>query len=150
MTEIDFATEKDLHLLVDLIADLFSLEGDFEPDPEKQLRALRAILDNPGVGRLFVLRAEGKVVGMANALITVSTAEGGSVLQLEDVIVRSEYRGKGLGRQLVEHALRWARELGMTRVTLLADRDNQGALDFYRKLGFEQSHMTALRKNLRI
>ena len=36
----------------------------------------------------------------------------------------------------------------MTRVTLLADRDNAPALDFYRKLGFELSNMTVLRKRL--
>jgi GNAT superfamily N-acetyltransferase len=85
---------------------------------------------------------------MANALITVSTAEGGRVLLLEDVIVRREHRGGGLGRRLVEHVLAWAREQGMTRITLLADRDNRAALDFYRRLGFEPSHMTVLRKKL--
>jgi ribosomal protein S18 acetylase RimI-like enzyme len=38
----------------------------------------------------------------------------------------------------------------MTRVTLLADRDNQAALDFYRKLGFENSNMTVLRKQIQM
>jgi ribosomal protein S18 acetylase RimI-like enzyme len=36
----------------------------------------------------------------------------------------------------------------MTRVTLLADRDNKAALDFYHALGFEHSNMKVLRKNL--
>jgi ribosomal protein S18 acetylase RimI-like enzyme len=65
---------------------------------------------------------------------------------LEDVIVRREHRGSGLGRRLVEQVLDWAREQGMTRITLLADQDNQAALDFYRRLGFEKSNMTVLRK----
>jgi GNAT superfamily N-acetyltransferase len=106
------------------------------------------IFDDPALGRLFVLRVGGKVAGMANALITISTAEGGRVLLLEDVIVHKEYRGGGLGRSLVEQVLVWAREEGMTRISLLADRDNQAALDFYRKLGFASSHMTVLRKAL--
>ena len=112
------------------------------------MNGLRLILDNPSLGRLFVLRIGGKVAGMANALITISTAEGGRVLLLEDVIVRSEHRGGGLGRRLIEHVLQWAREQGMTRVTLLADIDNRAALDFYRKLGFENSNMTVLRKKM--
>jgi len=146
--EISFATAADLAHLADLLAELFTLESDFQPERDKQLRGLRAILDDPNIGRLFVLRLDGKVAGMANALITVSTAEGGRVLLLEDVIVSRAHRGGGLGRQLVEHVLDWARGQGMTRVTLLADRDNHSALDFYRKLGFENSNMTVLRKEI--
>ncbi len=145
---IDFATESDLPRLADLLAELFTLESDFAPNRDKQLSGLRAILGEPALGRLFVLRVAGEVAGMANALITVSTAEGGKVLLLEDVIVSREYRGGGLGRRLVEHVLDWAAQQGMTRVTLLADRENTPALDFYRKLGFEPSFMTVLRKRL--
>lgn len=145
---IDFAILDDLPHLADLLAELFALESDFVPEREKQLRGLQLVLDNPETGRLFVLRIGGEVAGMANALITVSTAEGGRVLLLEDVIVRREHRGGGLGRKLVEHVLEWAKQQGMTRVTLLADRDNHAALDFYRRLGFESSHMTVLRKPL--
>jgi GNAT superfamily N-acetyltransferase len=143
--EIGFAADDDLPQLAELLAELFELESDFRPQCDKQLRGLRMILDDPALGRLFVLRINGKVAGMANALITISTAEGGRVLLLEDVIVNKEYRGGGLGRKLVEHVLAWAREQGMTRITLLTDRDNQAALDFYRKLGFASSQMTVLR-----
>src|SRR5512135_37098 len=146
--QIDFANKNDLPHLVELLAELFALESDFTPDPDKQLRGLLTILDEPELGRLFVVRADGKVVGMANALITISTAEGGRALLLEDVIIHREHRGGGLGRQLVEHVLRWAKLRGIVRVTLLADRDNQPALDFYRKLGFGDSHMTVLRRKL--
>lgn len=148
MIAIGFANLDDLPQLAELLAELFTLESDFHPECDKQLRSLRLILDNPAQGKLFVLRVDGKVAGMANALITISTAEGGRVLLLEDVIIRSAHRGEGLGRRLVEHVLVWAKAQGMTRVTLLADRDNQDALDFYRKLGFASSHMMVLRKPL--
>jgi GNAT superfamily N-acetyltransferase len=146
--EILYAEHGDLEQLADLLAELFTLENDFHPDREKQLCGLRLILDNPVLGKLFVLRDQGMVAGMANVLVTISTAEGCRVAMLEDVIVRNEYRGKGLGRRLVEHILNWARTEGMARVTLLADRDNKAALDFYRKLGFERSHMTVLRRGV--
>jgi GNAT superfamily N-acetyltransferase len=146
--EISFATANDLPFLADLLNELFTLESDFRPDQVKQLSGLRLILDTPALGQLFVLRVDKQVAGMANALITVSTAEGGRVLLLEDVIVGKAQRGIGLGRHLVEHVLDWARKQGMERVTLLADRDNHAALGFYRKLGFESSHMTVLRKKL--
>jgi GNAT superfamily N-acetyltransferase len=147
-TEITFATDNDLLQLARLLGELFTLESDFQPDAAKQMRGLRTILHDPEIGRLFVLRVDGQVAGMASALFTISTAEGWRVMVLEDVIVSRDYRGKGYGRQLVEHVLAWAKGQSLTRVTLLADRDNQAALDFYRKLGFETSHMTVLRKKL--
>ena len=146
--EISQAEYRDLDQLADLLAELFTLENDFCPDREKQLHGLRLILDNPSMGRFFVLRDQDRVAGMANLLITLSTAEGCRVAVLEDVIIGNEYRGKGLGRRLVEHVLAWAKTDGMTRITLLADRDNKAALGFYRKLGFEHSQMVVLRRRL--
>lgn len=146
--EVGFATAADLPVLADLLAALFTLESDFQPERDKQLAGLGLILAHPELGRLFVLRHAGRVVGMANALITVSTAEGGQVLLLEDVILGPEGRGRGWGRLLVESVLAWAREQGMTRVTLLADRANAPALAFYERLGFQPSAMTVLRRPL--
>lgn len=146
--QIDFATDADIDAMADLLHELFTLESDFRPQREKQLAALRRILDHPDRGRLFVLRDAGSVVGMANALVSISTAEGGPVLILEDVIVAAGHRGRGLGRRMVEHVLAWAAAEGMSRVTLLADRDNASALRFYRMLGFEESAMVVRRRRL--
>lgn len=145
-TQVEFATREDLKSMADLLAELFTLESDFKPERAKQLDGLRLILDDPAVGQLFVLRVDGQVAGMANALYTVSTAEGKRVVLLEDVIVSAAYRGRGLGRRLVEHILAWAAANGWPRVTLLADKDNAPALAFYRKLGFGESAMRVLRR----
>lgn len=145
---VDFATHDDLPAMADLLYDLFTLESDFQPERAKQLRGLQLILDTPALGRLFVLHVAGKVAGMANALITVSTAQGAPVLLLEDVIVGRAYRGGGHGRRLVDHVCAWARAQGMARVTLLADQDNAPALAFYARLGFEPSAMVVRRKPL--
>ncbi len=146
--QIDFAASADIDAMADLLHELFTLESDFRPQREKQVAALRWILDHPAHGRLFVLRDAGGVVGMANALISISTAEGGAVLILEDVIVAAGHRGRGFGRRLVEHVLTWATAQGMSRVTLLADRENESALRFYRTLGFEESAMVVRRRKL--
>ncbi len=144
----NFAEPEDLPFLVELLDELFRLESDFEFDSIKQERALRLILDHPETGRIFVARAAGRVVGMASLLFTVSTAEGGPAVILEDVIVAPEWRGEGCGRRLLEHVLRWATEHGYLRVTVLADGENARALGFYRRLGFEKSAMTVLRRRL--
>jgi GNAT superfamily N-acetyltransferase len=146
--QIDFATAADLEAMAGLLGELFTLESDFAPNRAKQLAALRWILDHPARGRLFVARDGDRVVGMANALVSVSTAEGGPALILEDVILAASHRGSGHGRLLVEHVMHWAAGAGMRRVTLLADRDNAAALAFYAKLGFEESALVVRRKKL--
>lgn len=145
---IDFAQPADLEAMAGLLSELFAQEADFRPDPDRQRRGLRLILDNPALGRLFVLRVAGGVAGMANALITVSTAEGAPVMILEDVIVSARYRGNGLGKRLIEHVIAWAREEGMVRVTLLTDADNYRAQATYGRLGFSLSAMRVMRRPL--
>lgn len=145
---VDFATAEDLPAMADLLHELFTLESDFQPRRDQQLRGLQQILAAPALGQLFVVRADVRVIGMANALISVSTALGSAVALLEDVIVQREYRGQGLGRRLVEQVCAWAKSQGMVRVTLLADKDNSAALAFYETLGFAPSAMVVRRKLL--
>lgn len=142
------AREEDVPAMAGLLSELFSLEQDFRPDSDRQMRGLRLLLKQPQLGRLFVASTEDGVVGMVSLLFTVSTAEGGPAAILEDMIVASAYRGQGIGRRLVEHVLDRAAKLGNTRVTLLADRHNAAALGFYRALGFADSNMQVFRKAL--
>lgn len=145
---IDFAQPADLEPMTRLLGELFAQEADFRPDPERQRRGLQLILDNPALGRLFVLKVNGEVAGMANGLVTVSTAEGAAAMILEDVIVGAPWRGRGLGRRLIEHVIDWARQAGMARVTLLTDADNYRAQATYGRLGFSLSAMRVMRRPL--
>lgn len=145
---IDFAQPADLEPMTRLLGELFAQEADFRPDPERQRRGLKLILDNPALGRLFVLKVNGEVAGMANGLVTVSTAEGAAAMILEDVIVGAPWRGRGLGRRLIEHVIDWARQAGMARVTLLTDADNYRAQATYGRLGFSLSAMRVMRRPL--
>lgn len=142
---IEPATLDDLSELADLLFDLFSQEEDFTPDREKQLRGLRLLLEQPSRGRVFVLRNDHKIIGMINLLITISTAEGGFVMILEDLVVHRDHRGQGYGSRLLEYAFEFARQKKFLRITLLTDRPGE-ARKFYLKHGFVESGMVPMRK----
>ncbi|MCX7896493.1 MAG: GNAT family N-acetyltransferase [Rhodocyclaceae bacterium] len=142
---IDYATAADLPAMADLLEELFSLEADFVPMRDRHLSGLRLILADPGRGRLFVARSGAQVIGMANVLITVSTALGAHVAILEDVIVAPAFRRQGIGRRLLDTVIDWARKHGLARITLLADGDNGCALAFYERMGFTASSMVVRR-----
>jgi GNAT superfamily N-acetyltransferase len=140
---IEQATMEDLSQMADLLHDLFSHEGDFVPDRQKNLRGLELILEQPSRGRIFVYRWNGEILGM-----TISTAEGGFVVLLEDVIVHHDHRGRGVGTQLLNHAIEYAKQKDFLRLTLLADRVNAEGQEFFQKHGFFVSKMIPLRLTL--
>lgn len=146
---IEPATIYDLPALVDLLIDLFTMEADFVPDRAKQERGLRLILEDPSRGRIFVLRSDHLIIGMVNLLFTVSTAEGGFVVLLEDAIVHRDHRGQGYGSALLQHAIEFVKEKKFLRITLLTDRDNQQSKRFYLERGFSESDMVPLRMLIR-
>src|SRR3954471_23370158 len=104
---IEQATLEDLPQLVDLLHELFTMEGDFRPNRAKQTRGLRLILEEPNRGRIFVLRHHGHVLRMINLLFMISTAEGGFVILLEDVVVHRDYRHQGFGGKLLRYAMEY-------------------------------------------
>jgi len=142
---IEQATLEDLPQLVDLLHDLFSMEGDFSPDRSRQMRGLRLILEQPNRGRIFVLRQHDRILGMINLLFTISTAEGGFVILLEDVVVHRDFRHLGYGALLLSHAIEYARKKDFHRITLLTDKLNEESQRFFERHGFFKSKMIPMR-----
>ena len=145
---IEPATIEDLTELTDLVMSLMAIEADFHPDAEKQRHGLQLILEQPSRGRIFVLRNDHKVIGMVNLLFTISTAEGGFVILMEDVIIAPEHRGHGYGTQLVNHVKAFAEKKDFKRITLLTDRVSEVSQRFFARNGFELSHMVPMRLKL--
>lgn len=140
------AAPTDIPQLCELLAVLFAQEEEFEPDAAKQAAGLHRIIGNPEVGRILLLRdEEDAVIGMVNLLYTVSTARGGRVAILEDMVVHPERRCRGAGSLLLQAAIELAREAGCSRITVLTDLANEAAIRFYRRQGFVVSGMLPLR-----
>ncbi len=142
---IEPATLDDLPMLVDLVMRLFEIEEDFQPNRALQEKGLRLILEQPSRGRIFVVRNDYEIFGMVNCLFTISTAMGGFVVLLEDVIVNPEFRRQGFGRQLILYVLEYARKKDFKRITLLTDKVGEESQTFFTKLGFEHSRMVPMR-----
>ncbi len=145
---LDTARDADLPQLIELLGFLFAQEVEFTPNQAKQERALRMILADPEVGRIYVARDEGRVLGMVSVLESISTAEGGRAGLLEDMVVRPEARGQGVGTALLEHAIDESRAAGLLRLTLLTDSDNERARGLYAEAGFQFSPMRPMRIKL--
>jgi GNAT superfamily N-acetyltransferase len=131
-----------------LLQTLFTQEAEFTPNEIQQTAGLTGIINNSEVGDVVIATENDEIVGMVILLYTVSTALGGIVAILEDMVVSANMRGKGIGAKILNFAFTLAKSKGCLRITLLTDNDNIPAQKFYNKHGFNHSSMIVLRKIL--
>jgi len=139
------ARPADIDDLTLLLKALFAIEADFVFDEPLQRRGLQLLLDNPRTC-ILVAQAQGRVVGMCTGQLTISTAEGGPALLVEDVVVDADWQGRGIGSRLLKKLGLWAKDNQASRLQLLADRHNRAGLEFYKKLGWQTTELICLRK----
>ncbi len=133
--------------MVALLAELFAIESDFNSEPERQRRGLALLLEDARA-LLLVAECDGVVVGVCSMQQLISTAEGGPVGLVEDVVVAAAHRGKGMGRQMLAAMQEMAARRGISRLQLLADRDNKAALRFYEKSEWETTRLIGMRRTI--
>lgn len=143
--EIRVANLHDLHELIGLLNELFTQDIEFEPDNERQKSGLEKIIRNPDIGEILVLQVDNKIVGMVSLLYSISTALGGRVAILEDMIIDKNFRNKGWGKQLLNEAIIFSKKRSCLRLTLLTDFNNDVAIGFYKSFGFNKSDMIPMR-----
>lgn len=96
---------------------------------------LQSIIDNPNT-HLYILYNEVGAVGMLTlAKYLVPT---GVKWWIEDVVVSSTQRGKGLGRALMQHALNEVKKQGGGAVLLTSRPSREVANKMYQRMGFER------------
>lgn len=91
--------------------------------------------------RLIVVEQNGEVVGTLQISYLPGLPRFGMKRSiLENVHIRADQRGKGLGSQMIAWAVERSREAGCGIVQLTSNKSRLDAHRFYRKLGFEQTH----------
>jgi GNAT superfamily N-acetyltransferase len=138
------ATSEDVPALVALFQELDRMQADwrvFTPRPgfydEVGAKYAEAINDADAVV-LVAEDDEGEVVGMAyGEARTPSRFSDERALELSGVVVRAGYRGRGVGRELVAEAARFARDRAVSWVELKTFAPNRGAMAFWEDMGFE-------------
>lgn len=140
------ASGDDIPALVGLLAILFGIEKDFQPDISKQETGISLLINNTQTATIQVARNHAnQVIGMVSAQLVISTAQGAPSAWVEDMVVDSAYRGQGIGKQLLQNALNWAKKNGATRAQLLVDIENSEALTYYQHLKWQATQLQARR-----
>ena len=85
----------------------------------------------------FIAKDNGKIVASCFICIIPNlTRNGKSIGFIENVITDKEYRGKGIGKRIMENAIKYAKEQNCYKVLLQSGNKRKNAHGFYESLGF--------------
>jgi GNAT superfamily N-acetyltransferase len=146
MSDVTFrhADKNDVPAIVAMLSDddigesRESATQESAPVYERAFEDMNACPDN------YILLAEidGQLVGSLQLVfIPGLSRQGAKRAIIEAVRVKSAVRGQSIGTALMKQAITEAREAGCKLVQLTSDRRRTRAHLFYRRLGFEQSHV---------
>ena len=125
----------DAETLVNLVRELAVYENleEFASATPEQVRA--HFFGPRPFAEAILAEIEGEAVGFATFFGTYSTFRGQPGMYLEDLFVREEHRGRGIGRGLLTTLARIAVDRGCGRVEWSVLDWNEPAIGFYRSLG---------------
>jgi GNAT superfamily N-acetyltransferase len=135
--ECDFKNPIHREKMVELIdAYMRDPMGGGQPMAEKNKKPLmEGLAAHPGAFVLFAMDMD-RFIGVATCFVNFSTFNVKPYINVHDLSILPEYRGKGMGRKLLGHVIELARKKDYCKVTLEVRNDNLNAQGLYQSLGF--------------
>ena len=144
--EFHVATAGDIDVLLRMMQEFCAFGEPLPYDRELRRRLLQEFIQNPEIGRIWMIDLENRPVGYIVASFGYSFEYRGRDALIDEFFVAAELRGQGVGRQTLEFVKRVCDELGINALHLEVDRDNPNAEHLYRSFGFQGNGRTLLTK----
>jgi ribosomal protein S18 acetylase RimI-like enzyme len=98
--------------------------------------ALDLFLEQPELGFVWLAYDDAGVAAVCVVCYAISTSMGAVVAKLDDVSVKEDRRGQGIGTALLEQLKEQLRKEAATRIDVGVHLENPEARKFYERLGF--------------
>ena len=128
------ARESDVPLILEFIRKLAEYERLSEEVTASEALLREALFGARPVAKALLAYWDAEPAGFALYFLSFSTFIGRPGIYLEDLFVLPAFRGKGIGKALLSHLARLAKQRNYARVEWAVLDWNQPAIDFYRKL----------------
>lgn len=133
MTDITIrpVEEKDFPQIVDLFSE-FAL---FEKMPDKMANSVDRMIAERDFFNCFVaVSSDDRIIGYATYFFAYYTWIGKS-LYMDDLYVKPEFRGNGVGSRLIKQVVYLAMDSGCHKLRWQVSQWNEPAIEFYKSLG---------------
>ena len=145
--EITFRKAKggDILNIVKMLADdeLGSKREDYKvPLPKIYYDAFQNIFQDKNQELIILENFNREIIGTLQlTFIQYLTYRGGLRAQIEAVRIHKKFRGMGFGKKIFKWAIKRSKAKGAHLVQLTTDQKRPDAIEFYKALGFKDSHM---------
>ena len=127
-------TKEDKTIYTEMAKDFYSSPAVLENIPEENiLSSFDAFLGGTPYGDAFIFEDNGAILGYGVLAYTHSQEAGGKVVWIEEIYVKEEYRGRGLGSEFLEFV---KNNIPARRYRLETEPENERAAALYRRHGF--------------
>ena len=130
------AKESDLLTIGKLTLELIEAMSDTEGIDIKLIAENCRNLLSEDNSYILVAEIEGIIVGFINFTTRKTILHRGLSGLIDELTIAKNYRGKGIGRQLLSSAIEKSRQLGCCEVEVSTEKTNVKAREFYRQCGF--------------
>lgn len=130
-TSIRRARTKDVEVLEKLFEEFSSWHL------ERSASIRKAIIDPDE--ELLITEVDGQIVGFVNQAFFENPLHAELNSLITDLFVKKEYRGRGIGSQLIKKALETAKTRKVKEVHVTTREDNYAAMRFYEKHRFNKA-----------
>ena len=130
-----FADEADAELILDMIRGLAEFERLSHEVVADADTLRRFLFGRQPAAEVLIAEYEGRPAGFALFFHNFSTFLGRPGIYIEDLFIKPEFRGKGIGREVLGFLARLAVERGSGRLEWAVLDWNARAIDFYKRLG---------------
>jgi GNAT superfamily N-acetyltransferase len=134
-TQIDPATPADVPMILTLVRELAEFEKLLHEAVATEEQIHESLFGPKPGAEVIMARVDGEVAGFALFFHNYSTFLGKRGVYLEDLFVRTRFRGSGCGAALLKALAKIALERGCGRLEWSVLDWNQRAIDFYKALG---------------
>ena len=132
---IRFATENDIPIILELIKELSVYEKMSNQVSADEDKLKKTLFGEKKYAEVLLAEYNGKPAGQALFFYNYSTFLAKPGIYLEDLFVKPEYRGKGIGKQLLNKLIEVAKEKNCGRIEWAVLDWNERAIKFYENLG---------------
>ena len=116
------------------VADLVTELG-YPTTPARMQQRLTRLLADPEYVTL-VAETSGVMVGLVGAYVGLALELDSTSARLTGLVVDARWRGRGIGRALMQHIESWCRQKGATCVILTSGHHRADAHRFYEAIGY--------------